>query len=193
MFLDADVRLLDQGMKRLVETHKKLGGIVSVQPYLITGRFSERLSLFFYLVAAFSLSILRRTEGMFGACVLISRKDYERLGGHKVVFDELIEDVLLAQKAASLNIKVHNFVGKGAVAANLYPDGLRDVIEGWAKTFPLGARLISLFSFLLVFFWMSGAISSEVIIFKDGNPVFYLIYAVQIFVAGRMLGNLAFF
>jgi 4,4'-diaponeurosporenoate glycosyltransferase len=89
---------------------------------------------------------------MFGACFFISRRDYERLGGHKEVFNELIEDVVLAQKAGLLGIKVHNFAGKGVVTASLYPDGFKNVIEGWSRTFQLGARMISPFSFLLVFY-----------------------------------------
>lgn len=47
LFLDADVRLEPGALKSLVEVYEKQGGIVSVQPYLLAGSLSEKMSLFF--------------------------------------------------------------------------------------------------------------------------------------------------
>lgn len=126
---------------------------------------------------------------MFGACILFGREDYEKIGGHKSVSDEILEDIALSKLCRKYNIEIHNFIGKDFLYAYMYPNGLKDVFFGWSKYFPLGSMAVSPISFLLAFIWVSGLISSEIDLFSKGYIWAYILYAVQLYFLGKMLGQ----
>lgn len=96
---------------------------------------------------------------------------------------------MLAKRAAKQGISVLNFTGRGVVAGRIYSGGIREVVAGWSKNFPLGAQALSPVVFLLVFIWVCGVIASQSILFSTGNLLFYLLYFVQIYGAARLLGQ----
>lgn len=69
-----------------------------------------------------------------GQFLLVSRRAYDRIGGHAAVRDALIEDVALAEVAADAGIR--SFVGSGRrlVGVRMY-DGLHSAMRGWSRIF----------------------------------------------------------
>lgn len=204
IFIDADVRLGKRAVETLVSKISKTGGIVSVMPFMLVKHWYERISLLYYLVGCFSLLAFKKTEGMFGACYAISRKDYVTIGGHESIKGEILDDISLAKRAASLGLRVSNFYSRKMISAYFYPGGFKEMVRGWTRNFPLGAKTISFASFLLVFIWVSGAIGSGIkpliALFFPGSSDFsavdlfyYASFAAQIIIASRRIGDFGFF
>jgi 4,4'-diaponeurosporenoate glycosyltransferase len=162
VFLDADTALERGGLARIAATHARRGGLVSVLPYHRMVGAYERLSAFLLLVAvagtrSFTLAgEAIRPSGGFGPCMACSREDYFRTGGHELVRGEVLDDVMLAQEMARRGVPTHNFVGRGTIAFRMYPEGLRDLANGWTKTFGRGATRADPASLILILGWMWG-------------------------------------
>jgi hypothetical protein len=86
-----------------------------------------------------------------GQFLLMSRRAYDRVGGHGSVRDALIEDVALANVAADAGIA--SFVGSGRrlVGVRMY-DGLRSAMRGWSRIFV--GTLRSPWRILLSMLWL---------------------------------------
>lgn len=86
-----------------------------------------------------------------GQFLLMSRRAYDRVGGHGSVRDALIEDVALANVAAEAGIE--SFVGSGRriVGVRMY-DGLRSAMRGWSRIFV--GTLRSPWRILLSMLWL---------------------------------------
>jgi 4,4'-diaponeurosporenoate glycosyltransferase len=142
LFLDADTWLEPDAVGRLVAAHT--GGLLSVQPFHVTERAGEQLSAFPNVVSmmgtgAFSPLLGAASGAAFGPCLLTSRADYVAVGGHAVVKAAVAEDVELARRYAALGLPVRAFAGRGAVSFRMYPDGLRQLVDGWSKNLAAGA------------------------------------------------------
>ena len=75
----------------------------------------------------------------FGPCLLTSREDYERAGGHAAVRAEILDDVALAAAYHRAGLPVRCAVGGESVRMRSYPGGLRQLVAGWTKNFASGA------------------------------------------------------
>ena len=208
VFLDADTELEPGGLRRIVATHARFGGLVSIQPYHRMQRGYERLSAFFFIIMMGSIRSFTiageavRPNGSFGPCMVCSREDYFRTGGHRLVRTEIIDDVALGREMNRRGVPSHNFIGQGTIAFRMYPDGLRDLVEGWTKNFAQGAMTTDLMMLFLIGCWVSG--SCAVLDAIRGWPanglsnwvvaglVVYGAYAVQIWWLLRRLGNYRF-
>ena len=166
LFLDADCKVAPGGLARLLSEHRRHGGLVSIQPYHRTERAYEVLSAYFNLVAmmaveAFTpLSRRRRPTGAFGPCLVCTREDYLRAGGHEAVAGEVLEDVALARRFTEAGIAVTCLGGRGTLEFRMYPEGLGQLVEGWTKNFAAGARATRPLTFVLVFAWLSSSIGA---------------------------------
>lgn len=204
VFIDADVRLHRTAIEIMVRKILKSGGIVSVMPFMLVKHWFERISLQYYLIGCFSLLAFKKTEGMFGACYGISRENYMKTGGHEGIKGEVLDDISLAKRAASLGLKVYNYYSRQLVSAYFYPGGIKEMIMGWTRNFPLGAKTISPVSFLMVFFWVSGVIGSGLkpllhllipgrVELSIADFFYYSIFGAQILIASRRIGDFGFF
>ena len=159
VFLDADVTVAPGGLDRVVGAHD--GGLTSVQPFHMTERPHERLSLFFNLVAmmgtdAFTPFGTRLTpRGAFGPCLVTSRADYEAVGGHGAVRSAVLDDVELARAYQASGRTVRCLAGRGSVSFRMYPNGVSQLVEGWSKNLAAGAGRTRLLTLLLVVAWIS--------------------------------------
>ncbi|QIK37374.1 glycosyltransferase family 2 protein [Caldichromatium japonicum] len=166
VFLDADTVLEPEGLKRIVATHARYGGLVSIQPYHLMERAYERLSAAFSLIMmagirSFTLAGERLPpNGAFGPCMVCARADYFRTGGHRLVCDEIIDDVALARALARRGVPTHNFIGQGVISFRMYPQGIGDLIEGWTKNFARGAMTTDPVMLVLIAAWVSGGMSA---------------------------------
>ncbi|MGD9702537.1 MAG: glycosyltransferase family 2 protein [Acidimicrobiia bacterium] len=144
LFLDADTRLAPRALGALVAEHAQRGGLISVQPYHTTVAPYEELSAYFNAVAlmgtgAFAVPDLATSAVAFGPCLLTSAADYLRVGGHAAVRGELLEDIHLACRYRAADLPVTCFTGGDTVRFRMYPDGVRQLVEGWSKNIAAGA------------------------------------------------------
>lgn len=143
LFLDADVVLTSGALDGLLSLHARHGGLVSVQPYHRPVRSYEQLSAYFNVVSlmasgAFAGFVAPRPMA-FGPCLVTSRTDYERAGGHAAVRSQVLDDAMLAVAYARAGLAVRSAVGAESVRMRMYPGGWRQLAEGWTKNIASGA------------------------------------------------------
>ncbi len=205
IFLDADTALEPQGLRRLVATYAGAGGLVSVQPYHRMVHAYERLSALFSIIMmgsirSFTLAGHRiAANGSFGPCMICSRADYFRTGGHHLVRTEIIDDVALAREMGRRGVATTNFIGHGTISFRMYSGGIRDLADGWTKNFARGAMTTDPWMLLMMTAWISS--SSATINAVSGWPadglsnwviagaVAYVAYVAQIWWLLRRQGN----
>ena len=164
VFLDADTRLELQGLERLVATHAERGGLVSVQPYHLMEHPYEQLAAFFNLITLASLGVFglfdahRRPAGAFGPCNVCSRQDYFAVGGHSKASAAVVESLPLGQAFRSSGLDLRCLGGKGAVSFRMYHEGPRSLMEGFGKSFALGAKTLPLAIPVLITAWLCAGV-----------------------------------
>lgn len=165
VFLDADTRLHPHGLRKVVgEVAGAEGGLVGVQPFHATVRQYERLAAFFNVVGMMGVDAftpLRRRlppTGTFGPCLATARRDYASVGGHEAVRGEVAEDVALAHRYTAAGKTVSCFGGRGVVDFRMYPEGTRQLVEGFTKNFGKGAAATRSATLVLVVAWVTAAI-----------------------------------
>jgi 4,4'-diaponeurosporenoate glycosyltransferase len=159
LFLDADTVLAPDALGGLLELHERHGGLVSVQPFHRVVRPYEQLSSYFNVVSLLASAAFARRPGTrpmaFGPCLLTSRADYERVGGHAVVRGEILDDVELAAAYHRAGLPVRCAVGGQAVRMRSYPGGVRQLVDGWTKNFASGASAAAPGPALAAVLWVS--------------------------------------
>ncbi len=161
VFLDADTELQPGGLDRLLADQRYHGGLLSVQPFHAVRRAYEQLSAFFNVVAMMGIDAFtpfgerRVPSGAFGPVLVTHRADYDRVGGHASVADQILDDVALARRYTEAGLRVTCLGGKGTVRFRMYPDGLRHLLEGWTKNFAGGAAGTRKVSLVLIAAWIS--------------------------------------
>jgi 4,4'-diaponeurosporenoate glycosyltransferase len=168
VFLDADVRLEEEGLAHLLAAYAERGGLVSVQPYHDVPRAYERLSAFFNVVIMGSLGAFTplgdrlRAAGSFGPCLAVARDDYFACGGHAAVRDRVVEDLALGDAARRRGLPVACLGGRRAVNFRMYPDGIRSMVEGWSKSMATGAGESPPLPRALMAVWLTGATTAVI-------------------------------
>lgn len=192
-FLDADVVVEPDGLRRVLAEHDDTGGLVSVQPWHDVRRPYEQLSAFFNLVSMMSVDAFTpwgrrlRPTGAFGPCVVVDTETYETCGGHggDDVRGAVLDDVALARAVQRSGGTVTVLGGRGVLRFRMYPHGLAQLVEGWSKNFAGGAAGTRLLTLVLVLVWMSGMIGAA----ADRQPVLYALYVLQLAVLFRRVGR----
>jgi 4,4'-diaponeurosporenoate glycosyltransferase len=203
LFVDADVVFRPGALDRILGGYPGKGRLWSVQPYHRLRKLYENFSLFFNIVMMMGLnsfsafSSFSRPAGSFGPFLLCSRAEYFAVGGHAAVGDAVIEDMALGRLFLKRGVAIRSFAGRGAVEFRMYPGGLRQLAEGWMKNFSLGAVSIHPALFLLIVFWITGAVSAFVRLFQAATRpaplalagACFLLYVAQIALFSRQIGN----
>ncbi|NEV63677.1 glycosyltransferase [Thiorhodococcus minor] len=205
VFLDADTALEPTGLRRIVGTHAKHGGLVSIQPYHLMLKAYERLTAMFFIIMMGSIRSFTlagdavKSNGSFGPCMVCSREDYFRTGGHRLVRTEIIDDVALGREMAKRGVRASNFIGEGTISFRMYPGGLRDLADGWTKNFARGAMTTDPLMLAMITWWIYGAVASVDAMVgwaRDGLSIWviagaaaYLAYVAQLWWLLRRLGN----
>lgn len=196
MFLDADTWLEEGALERLLQAWLDRGGMVTVQPYHETQRLYEQLSMMFNVVLMAGTNAFTpfggrlKTGAAFGPCIVCGREEYFRVGGHSRVAGAVLEDIGLARMYLDAGLPVHCFGGKGTISFRMYPNGLRQLLEGWTKSMAIGAGSIRFWALLLSVTWIVGAfgVASDTIraVVQGPSPlwlpnfIFYALYAGQL-------------
>jgi len=159
LFLDADTVLAPDALAGLLAVHDEHPGLVSVQPFHAVVRPYEQLSVYFNVVSILASGAFRRRPAgrpmAFGPCLLTSRADYRRAGGHAAVRGEILDDAELAAAYHRSGLSVRCAVGGGSVRMRSYPGGLRQLADGWTKNFASGASAAAPVPALAAVVWVS--------------------------------------
>ncbi|MBM7567079.1 glycosyltransferase [Paenibacillus sacheonensis] len=198
-FLDADVRLAPQALASLIAARERAGGVVSVVPYHHAEKPYEKLALIPNILGLFAFtSPFERTnpmKGLYGSCILATRKDYETAQGHEAIKSELLDDLNLGAKFMEAGIPVTNFIGRGMVEFRMYPGGIRSEVEGFGKGAVLSTSRLDLRTTLLVAVWLIGLIAAEaapfVLAASWSLPLIagYVLYTAQMYYFVRYTGR----
>ena len=162
LFLDADTWLTPHGLNDIIIRYLNRGGLVTVQPYHVTVKIYEQLSVFFNIIVLAGLNAFTplgdklKPSGGFGPCVMCSRENYFSMGGHVTAKNNVLEDIALAKAFIAKGYRVSCYSGKGSISFRMYPDGIQSLIEGWGKGFAEGSDSIRKSFLLLTILWITG-------------------------------------
>jgi len=209
VFLDADTVLEKNGLKNIIETYLERDGVLSIQPYHKMRNLYEQFSAFFNIVmmaAIGTFTILGnriKPIGLFGPVVAIKRQYYLDSGGHEKVKGEILEDVAFGSELQKKGVEVHCLGGKDTISFRMYPNGIKELINGWSKGFAVGAVKTSIPLLVLIVAWISGSIGTtrnlvEAIAATNNVQIaiwggLYVLFAAQIYWMLVRIGNFKFY
>ena len=209
VFLDADTVLEKNGLKNIIETYVERDGVLSIQPYHKMRNLYEQFSAFFNIVmmaAIGAFTILgnrNKPIGLFGPVVAIKRQYYLDSGGHEKVKGEILEDVAFGSELQKKGVEVHCLGGKDTISFRMYPNGIKELINGWSKGFAVGAVKTSIPLLVLIVAWISGSIGTtrnlvEAIAATNNVQIaiwggLYVLFAAQIYWMLVRIGNFKFY
>jgi 4,4'-diaponeurosporenoate glycosyltransferase len=163
LFLDADTWLENDGLEQIIHCEAQNPGVITVSPYHMVHDPYENLSLFFNIMAGAGLRTFTMLgdritpAGLFGPCFYCSRNDYFAIDGHASVKSSIIEDVDIGRTFVEAGIPVHGFGGKETVNVRMYPNGIRQLVQGWTKNIGIGATRTSPIFVVLISLWFASA------------------------------------
>lgn len=169
LFLDADVRLEPDGINKLLSAYLQQGCTVSVQPYHKTEKMFEQFSMIFNLVqiAANGTALPRPCGiGLYGPVILISRQDYEKVGGHESVRASVVDDMSLGVRLNNAGVPFRLYIGNHEISFRMYAGGVLSLLQGWVKNMATGATKTPIPVFVMVFLWIASLISVPLQIVK---------------------------
>jgi len=209
VFLDADTVLEKNGLKNIIEKYIEKDGVLSIQPYHKMHKLYEQLSAFFNMImmagiGAFTVLGSRiKPIGLFGQVVVMKRQHYLDSGGHDKVKGEILEDLALGSELQKKRVEIHCMGGKSTISFRMYPNGIRELINGWSKGFAMGAAKTPLILLIPIIAWISGSLGTtgvliEVIIATNNVQIaiwgsLYILYAAQIYWILVRIGNFKFY
>lgn len=165
LFLDADTAFLSKdGLSRLLEAFGTKGteGLLSVQPYHYVEKTYEQLSYVFNVVIMAGLnrfSILGekiQAGGAFGPCLLCTKRAYMQVNGHQDMALGILDDIALAQRFISASLPIHLYGGRDFLMFRMYPQGVKQLMQGWSKDFATAARVTNGWLMVGIIGWIIG-------------------------------------
>lgn len=209
IFLDADTCIEKDGLKDIVDTYIERDGVLSIQPYHKTKRLYEQLSAFFNVIMMGAMGTftvfgnLLKPIGLFGPCVVMRRKYYLEIGGHLAVKGEVVEDLALGNIIKKRKVLIYCYGGRGTISFRMYPNGMRELVDGWSKGFATGAVKTYIPVLLAIIAWVGGGISAtrytiEAISSMNTISILvwtsaYLGYAIQVYWMLFRIGTFKFY
>jgi 4,4'-diaponeurosporenoate glycosyltransferase len=203
VFVDADVRFAAGALGRVVATLDEGGGLVSVQPFHVPDAPVEHLAALFNVVAVAATDVAsplgrrRGARGGFGPVLACRRDDHERVGGHAVARDTVVDDVALAEAFRSAGLSVQVLGGGRDVAFRMYPLGLGQLVEGFTKNLAAGVGSVRRSTALLVVAWLTLLVQATVApvraVLGTADPAtaaaLYAVVAAQVWWMARKVGR----
>jgi len=209
VFLDADTALEKNALSNIIETYLQKDGVLSIQPYHKMRNLYEQLSAFFNIVmmaAIGSFTILGnriKPIGLFEPVVTVKKQYYLDSGGHEKVKGEILEDVAFGSELQKKGVEIHCLGGKKTVSFRMYPNGIKELINGWSKGFAVGAFKTSIPVLIMIVAWISGSIGTtrnliEAIAATNNVQMaiwgsLYLLFSAQIYWMLVRIGNFKFY
>jgi 4,4'-diaponeurosporenoate glycosyltransferase len=204
-----DVFLERTALQRILRTFDETRGVLSIQPYHEVKKAYEELSAVFNLIqltASGAFTFRGDTvvnKRLFGPTLLVSKELYTKSGGHEAVRERVLENFFMSKMFIQNQIAIHCFGGKEAVSFRMYPNGLKELLEGWSKNFATGAVKTYIPVLVAIIVWVGGGISATIYaieaMFSMNTTsiliwtVAYLGYVLQIYWMLYRLGTFKFF
>lgn len=145
LFVDADTYSESYTLRLALsyaEEHK--ADMLSIFPFQELGSFWERIIqpiIFASIARAFPQEKVNspnyKEAAANGQFILIRRKVYEAVGGHKGIKDKILEDVTLAKLVKGRGNKLRVAGGRHLIRTRMYRS-LKEIWEGWTKNLFLG-------------------------------------------------------
>jgi 4,4'-diaponeurosporenoate glycosyltransferase len=200
VFLDADTYFLPGGLDRVIScwsSEQNPRAIISVLPYHAMVRAYEQLSLFFNILMAAGAGGFGAVAAprLFGQCLLISKEEYSAAGGHAAVRGIVLENLRWADNLRARGCKLLCVGGQGSLHMRMFPDGLRQMSESWAKAFLQGAADSGRPVLFLSIAWISSLWSTAFLLIMPHDygrislSMVYILYGLQIAWIARHLGS----
>lgn len=208
LFLDADTKFVHQtSLETLLSSYADHGakGILSVQPYHMIKRLYENVSAIFNIIVMVGINVFTPWKGKlpaagaFGPCLLCDTADYFEAGGHQKALSAIMDDFALADAFREKQLPLFCYGGKGVISFRMYPEGWRQLIEGWTKNFAKASESTHRVVMLFINVWMCGGfVSTAGLVFSlyQSNSfalgisiAFYLLYAGQTLYLARKTGQ----
>ncbi|MFB4160846.1 glycosyltransferase family 2 protein [Geomicrobium sp. JSM 1781026] len=206
LFLDADTRFYkNTSIDELIGAYQTSGsrGILSVQPFHTVTKPYENLSFIFNMIVMAGMNVFTpwsfKGAGSFGPCIVTNRTDYFASGGHKKISGAVMDDLALGEAYQHVDLPVDCFSGKGLIHFQMYPEGLRPLIEGWTKNFATASQSTHPLVTTLISIWISGgflALPALVLSLVVGNGAFvatsvllFALFTLQLYAVGRQVGS----
>jgi 4,4'-diaponeurosporenoate glycosyltransferase len=209
VFLDADTVLEKNGLKNIIETYVEKDGVLSIQPYHKMRNLYEQLSAFFHIVMMAGMGTFTvlgsriKPIGLFGQVVVMNRQRYLDSGGHDKVKGELLEDLAFGSELQKKGVEIRCLGGRSTISFRMYPNGIRELINGWSKGFAMGAAKTPLPLLILIVAWISGSLGTtggltQAIIATNNIQIviwgsLYILYTCQIYWMLVRIGNFKFY
>ncbi|WP_407371200.1 glycosyltransferase family 2 protein [Carnobacterium sp.] len=166
LFLDADTFFEDKtSLEQLLATYQSGDaiGILSFQPFHKITNGYENLSAVFNIILMAGMNVFTplgtqiETAGSFGPCILCDKEEYFIVGGHKAIKGAIMDDLALGEKFRENNFPVRCYGGRGIIQFQMYPEGIKQLVEGWTKSFGTAAQSTHPLVTSLISLWISGA------------------------------------
>ena len=144
LFTDADTVHEPEDLSRAIHEAEKYGvAMLSYSPRQVVGSFAERILMplvFAELANVYPPKKVSdpayKVAAANGQFLLVTRKDYFDLGGHRGVSAAVLEDVALAEKFKRAGRGIRFRYGGDAVSARMYRS-FGAMVEGWTKNLAL--------------------------------------------------------
>jgi len=205
LFLDADTKLKNNGIGKILSCLKKYNGVISIQPYHRIKKVYENLSLFFNIIVIAGMGSFTPFQnrinpiGAFGPCLVCKREDYYKIDGHEGIKGKVMEDIAIGNRFIRAKIPVLCLGGKSTIDFRMYPGGFMDMVKGWSRSFGSGAKSTSIPILIMVIAWIVGAIFPLNLFSEGFSPfnlntfligiAFYLAFITQIYWMSYRIGN----
>ncbi|MFM1986439.1 MAG: hypothetical protein RIS18_656 [Actinomycetota bacterium] len=160
LFLDADTKPSKDFLGKMIHALNVNGGLISVQPYHQMKLMYERFASVFNLIGAIGARLGEKNGLAFGPALMMERRNLEKIGGIKEVKNQLLEDRALGLLFEKNNLNVNTFIGGGDISFQMYPSGIKSLIQGFTKNMAAGSVGITKTRFLFLFTWFSGLVAA---------------------------------
>ncbi len=200
LFLDADTYFLPGGLDRVVsrwlcERDRRL--VLSLLPYHAMNAAYEQLSLFFNIFVAAGAGGFGAfsTPRLFGQSLFISKDAYFGAGGHAAVRGVVLENLRWASELRNCGARILCLGGQGTLHMRMFPEGLRQMSESWAKAFIQGAQDSGGVVLISAIVWISALWSATLLLIMPQNygrlvlALVYLLLGLQVAWLARRLGR----
>lgn len=183
LFLDADVRLVPEGLAKLLNTYASVNSTISLQPYHRISKAYEHFSMFFNIILiganGAGLPVKNSNVGLYGPVILISKVDYDVIGGHRAAKNIITDDLALGDALTLAGKKYRLFLGGGDISFRMYGGGIKDLLHGWTKNFATGAGKTPARLRILMFGWVTSCTAAPLYMFQalwTGDYTWALVY-----------------
>lgn len=138
-FVDADVfNVNSKNMKKILQKYES-DKVYTTIPKFINKGIKENFSFFFQQILYFNFAKLKTDSELFGGFYLLGKNLYDKIGGHQVVSQNIVEDLALGNLLAQNNPII--ILTETGFSIRMYTS-FKDIITGWHKNISYGFKYI---------------------------------------------------